>query len=209
MVFESLGIPRNQIRCEPNSTSRTDRHRVVPHVNVLAMDELIAMGHRRIGHVGGPIGWTSTTNRELAYRRVLTGRGLPTFPVARGDWSARSGYQAGLAWPVELETTAIFVANDQMALGLLSGLRERGLSVPDQISVVGFDDIQEVEFMAPPLTTVRLDFFDQGVRRIHGLIVQIQGTPPESDPHGGVVELVRRGSIRAVQESVVTANSVG
>ena len=164
----------------------------------LAMNELIAMGHTRIGHVGGPIGWTSTTNRELGYWRALTRRGLPALPVLRGDWSARSGYQAGLAWPVELEATAIFAANDQMALGLLSALRDRGLRVPDQISVVGFDGIPESEFTAPPLTTVRLDFFDLGARRIHGLIAQIQGTEPEVDPLGGTVELIRRRSIRSV-----------
>lgn len=164
----------------------------------LAVDELIAMGHSRIGHVGGPLGWTSTTNRELAYWRALTRRGLPTVPVVRGDWSARSGYEAGLAWPLELETTAIFVASDQMALGLLSALRDRDIPVPDQISVVGFDDIPESEFMAPPLTTVRLDFFDLGVRRIDGLIAQIQGTEPEKDPHGGIVELMRRRSIRPI-----------
>ena len=164
----------------------------------LVMDELIGMGHTRIGHVGGPIGWTSTTNRELAYWRALTRRGLPTIPVLRGDWSARSGYAAGLAWPLDLETTAIFVANDHMALGLLSAFRDRGLAVPDQISVVGFDDIPEAEFMAPPLTTVRLDFLDLGVRRIHGLIAQIQGTQPTSDPRGGTVELVRRRSIQPI-----------
>jgi LacI family transcriptional regulator len=164
----------------------------------LMMDELIGMGHSRIGHVGGPIGWTSTTNRELAYWRALTRRGLPTFPILRGDWSARSGYAAGLAWPLDLETTAIFAANDHMALGLLSAFRDRGLSVPDQISVVGFDDIPEAEFMAPPLTTVRLDFFDLGVRRIHGLIAQIQGTQPKSDPQGGIVELIRRRSIQSI-----------
>ena len=164
----------------------------------LVMNELIDMGHRRIGHISGPPGWTSTTNRELGYWRALTGRGLPTFPVLSGDWSARSGYEAGLAWPPELETTAIFVANDQMALGLLSAFRDRGVRVPDQISVVGFDDIPESEFMAPPLTTVRLDFFDLGARRIRGLIAQIQETQPASAPQGGTVELVRRRSVRSV-----------
>lgn len=164
----------------------------------LALEELISLGHRRIGHIGGPSGWTSSTNRELAYWRVLSRHGLQPLPVLRGDWSARTGYAAGHAWPLDLEATAIFVANDQMALGLMCALADRGLSVPGQISVVGFDDIPEAEFMAPPLTTVRLDFFDQGVRRMHGLIAQITGNSPLSDPHGGSVELIRRRSIAAL-----------
>ena len=164
----------------------------------LAMNELLELGHRRIGHVGGPAGWTSSTNRELAYWRTLSRRNLPTLPVLRGDWSARSGYAAGMAWPLELDATAIFVGNDQMALGLLSALRDRDVAVPERISVVGFDDIPEAEFMAPPLTTVRLDFVNQGARRMHALLAKIEGTPPASEPAGGIVELTRRRSVRAL-----------
>jgi DNA-binding LacI/PurR family transcriptional regulator len=142
----------------------------------LAMNELIALGHTRIGHVGGPLGWTSAMNRELGYRRALQREGLPTLPVRRGDWSAASGYEIGLSWPLELGATALFVANDHMAFGLLSALRERGVSVPDELSIVGFDDIPEAEFMAPPLSTVRLDFVREGERRFTELIGQIEGT---------------------------------
>jgi len=180
----------------------------------LAMNELIALGHTRIGHVGGPLGWTSATNRELGYRRALQREGLPTLPVRRGDWSAASGYEIGLSWPLELGATALFVANDHMAFGLLSALRERGVSVPDELSIVGFDDIPEAEFMAPPLSTVRLDFFREGERRFTELIGQIQGTSigqiqetsieqiPETMSEAGagesVVELIRRRSIQAL-----------
>jgi LacI family transcriptional regulator len=160
----------------------------------LAMNELRELGHTRIGHLGGPVDWIGAANREMGYRRALYRRGLSTFPILRGDWSARSGYQAGLAWPLDLGITAIFAANDQMALGLLSALHERGVSVPDQLSIVGFDDIPEAEFLAPPLTTIRLDFFDQGVRRIEALIAQIEHTDPARDFEGGVAELIRRRS---------------
>jgi DNA-binding LacI/PurR family transcriptional regulator len=166
------------------------------HGSELAMNELISLGHTRIGHVGGPLGWTSAANRELAYRRALQREGLPAFPVLRGDWSAASGYEVGLAWPLELGVTALFVANDHMAFGLLSALRERGLAVPDQVSIVGFDDIPEAEFMAPPLTTVRLDFFREGERRLRELIGQIQGTEPTGDFDDNTVELIQRRSIQ-------------
>jgi LacI family transcriptional regulator len=172
----------------------------------LAMNELIALGHTRIGHVGGPLGWTSAMNRELGYRRALQREGLPTLPVRRGDWSAASGYEIGLSWPLELGATALFVANDHMAFGLLSALRERGVSVPDELSIVGFDDIPEAEFMAPPLSTVRLDFVREGERRFTELIGQIEGTsmapieeaPPEDGVGSSVVELIRRRSIQAL-----------
>ncbi len=162
----------------------------------LAMNELIALGHTRIGHVGGPLGWTSAANRELGYRRSLQREGLPVLPVLRGDWSASSGYEIGLSWPLDLNATALFVANDHMAFGLLSALRERGLSVPEELSIVGFDDIPEAEFMAPPLSTVRMDFFREGERRCTELIGQIESANPTSDLADSVVELIHRRSIR-------------
>ena len=116
--------------------------------------------------------------------------------MLRGDWSAASGYEIGLSWPLDLNATALFVANDHMAFGLLSALRERGLSVPEELSVVGFDDIPEAEFMAPPLSTVRMDFFREGERRCTELIGQIESANPKSELADSVVELIHRRSIR-------------
>ena len=163
----------------------------------IAMDALIRAGHRRIGHIAGPTAWASAENREIAYRRMVSERGLPELPVSRGDWSARSGYEAGLAWPLELGATALFVANDQMALGVLRALHERGIAIPGEMSVVGFDDIPEAEFMWPPLSTVRLDFVDQGRRRLLALIDEIEGRTPAPTTHVGRIELIERASIAA------------
>jgi DNA-binding LacI/PurR family transcriptional regulator len=91
------------------------------------------------------------------------GRPIPE-PMAQGDWSSRSGYESGLAMVRETRPTAVFAANDQMALRLLRALHEAGIRVPEDVSVVGFDDMPESGYFTPPLTTVRQDFRELGQR---------------------------------------------
>src|SRR6266536_2464062 len=98
-------------------------------------------------------------------------------PLLNGDWSARSGYQAGQVLARMPDVTAVFAANDQMALGLLRALGERCRLVPAEVSVVGFDDIPEAAFYTPPLTTVRQDFDAVGKRSLHMLVEQITAGP--------------------------------
>lgn len=122
----------------------------------------------------------------------------PRIPgLLRGDWTARSGYELGRNLLQLPELTAIFVANDQMALGLLRRLHEAGRDVPRDLSVVGFDDIPEAAYFTPPLTTVRQDFAELGRRCLHMLLARIEG---ESGPSRVVVapELVVRASTSAV-----------
>ena len=102
--------------------------------------------------------------------------GLRPSPHLIGDWSARSGYEAGLEHGRRDGVTAVFCANDQMALGLLRALSEAGRSVPGDVSVVGFDDIPEAAYLIPPLTTVRQDFTAVGRRAIEILQAAIAGT---------------------------------
>jgi DNA-binding LacI/PurR family transcriptional regulator len=92
----------------------------------------------------------------------------PTEPVA-GDWSASFGYRAGRRMAADSSVTAVFTANDQIALGLLLALDEAGRSVPGDISVVGFDDQPEVAYYKPPLTTVRQDFAAVGTSAFHAI----------------------------------------
>ena len=111
-----------------------------------------------------------------------------------GDWSARSGYEIGLQLARQPEVTAVFCANDHMALGLLRALGEQGRRVPEDVSVVGFDDIPEAAFFRPPLTTVRQDFGELGRRALRLLVDTIcdhhsAGSPLPVDP-----ELVVRSS---------------
>jgi DNA-binding LacI/PurR family transcriptional regulator len=93
----------------------------------------------------------------------------------RGDWSARSGYRLARALCVDSGVTAIFVANDQMALGVLRALNEHGRHIPREVSVVGFDDIPEAAYFTPPLTTVKQDFDDMGRRSLQLLLQMLDG----------------------------------
>ncbi|WP_168429184.1 substrate-binding domain-containing protein, partial [Microbacterium sp. K24] len=126
-------------------------------------------GHTRIAHLAGPPDWLEAESRAEGFAEELDARGLTAGPVIAGDWSAGSGYAAVEAI-IAAGVTAVFAANDQMALGLLGGLHEAGLSVPDDISVVGFDDIPDAAYYWPKLTTVRQDF-DELARRAVAVVI--------------------------------------
>lgn len=143
----------------------------------LATRHLLDLGHETVWHIGGPADWLEAEGRLAGWLEVLTAAGRPVPEVLTGDWSPRSGYEAGkrLAAMVNAgaDVTAIFVANDQMALGALRAFTEEGVKVPGRISIVGFDDIPESEFFSPPLTTIRQDFGAVGRRCIEVLLRQI------------------------------------
>lgn len=123
-----------------------------------ATEHLLALGHPTVWHIAGPESFYSAVRREASWRHTLESRGCVVPPVLRGDWTAASGYRAGLALRENPEVSAVFVANDQMALGLLRAFHETGVDVPGHVSVVGFDDMPESADFWPPLTTVRQDF---------------------------------------------------
>jgi len=123
----------------------------------LATGCLADAGHTRIAHLAGPADWLEAEARQAGFAQELAARGLVQGPVLPGDWTARSGHDAAAAIAAS-DVTAVFSANDQMALGLLGGLRELGIRVPEEVSVVGFDDVPDAAFYAPALTTVRQDF---------------------------------------------------
>jgi LacI family transcriptional regulator len=130
----------------------------------LAVRHLLDLGHETVWHIAGPSDWLEARDRIEGWRQTLEEAGATVPPVLVGDWSARSGYAAGLVLSGQAGVTAVFAGNDQMALGLLRALHEQGIRVPEDISVVGFDDIPEAEYLLPPLTTVRQDFDEVGRR---------------------------------------------
>ncbi|MCB0907256.1 MAG: LacI family DNA-binding transcriptional regulator [Nocardioidaceae bacterium] len=124
-------------------------------------DHLADLGHTRIGRLGGPDNWLEEAARRRGFAEALAARDLEAGPAWSGDWSAESGAAAAGAIAAAVRTpggpTAIAVANDQMALGLIAGLELGGLRVPGDVSVAGFDDNPDTAFYRPPLTTVRID----------------------------------------------------
>ncbi|MFF3439552.1 LacI family DNA-binding transcriptional regulator [Streptosporangium sp. NPDC002721] len=140
----------------------------------LATRHLLDLGHETVWHVAGPSDWLEADGRIEGWREVLTAAGRPVPELLSGDWSPRSGYEAGLRLAATPGVTAVFVANDQMALGALRAFAELGVRVPEQLSIVGFDDIPESEFFTPPLTTIRQDFGAVGKYSIEVLLRQME-----------------------------------
>jgi DNA-binding LacI/PurR family transcriptional regulator len=142
---------------------------------------LLELGHETVWHVSGPPDWLEAEARMTAWRATLEGAGVPVPDVVAGDWSPASGFDAGKQLirrrAVLGDVTAVFVANDQMALGLLRAFREAGVDVPGDVSVAGFDDIPEAEYFLPPLTTVRQDFAAVGRDSIRVLLDRIETGP--------------------------------
>lgn len=148
----------------------------------LATRHLLDRGHTRIAHLSGPGDWSEARARRDGFVAELAAAGLEGVVSREGDWTAASGAAigaellAGAAGGEKRQApTAIFSANDQMALGVLHAARQRGLRVPEQLAVVGFDDIPEAAFFAPPLTTVRQDFPELGRRCVARLVALIEG----------------------------------
>jgi len=138
-----------------------------------AVEYLLGLGHATVHHVAGPAGWGESDVRHQAWRAALrqAGRAIP--PPVDGDWTARSGYRAGLALREQPELTAVLAGNDQMALGLLYAFAEAGIRVPGDVSVVGFDDVPDAAYYQPSLTTLRQDFAELGRHAVELALRQI------------------------------------
>jgi DNA-binding LacI/PurR family transcriptional regulator len=124
----------------------------------LATSHLLRLGHREIAFVSGPATSPEATARQRSWQDEVRRAGLDAERVYPGDWSSASGYAAGRRIVADGVPTAVFAANDQMALGVLSALAEAGLDVPRDVSVAGFDDVPDAAYFTPALTTVQQDF---------------------------------------------------
>jgi LacI family transcriptional regulator len=149
----------------------------------LAVEHLLELGHATVWHVSGPGGWLEARDRVDGWRQALETAGHWVPPVIAGDWSPKSGYRAGRQLAAQDDVTAVFCANDQQALGMLRALHEHGIRVPEEISVVGFDDIPEAAYMTPPLTTVRQDFDEVGRSCLAALLHMLNTGTPTTTPH--------------------------
>lgn len=127
-----------------------------------ATEHLISLGHKEIVHVAGPAGWFDSAPRVAGYEAAMKSAKLqPT--VIQGDWTVPTGYEIGQNLDLDSsKVTAIFAANDHLALGLMRALRQRGYAIPERVSIIGFDDVPEAAYYEPPLTTMRPDFAELG-----------------------------------------------
>ncbi|ADI15094.1 LacI family DNA-binding transcriptional regulator [Truepera radiovictrix] len=166
-----------------------------------AVTHLIALGHTRIAHISyGGLEYRGAEERFEGYRRALEAAGLPFEGalVREGDYSAESGFSA-MASLLEAGAgfTALFASNDTVALGAMAALRERGLRIPEDVAVVGYDDIPLAAFAAPPLTTVRSPALEHGRLAGEMLVSLIRGERPERTQVDFELELVVRASCGA------------
>jgi len=163
----------------------------------LATRHLVELGHRRVLHVAGPADWFDAQARVRGWRAVLEEAGLPVEPPLVGDWMPNFGRDVAARAVIDSGATGVFVANDQMALGLLQALHRSGVRVPGDVSIVGFDDIPEAAFFWPPLTTVRPDFSELGRRCVALLLDQMAGREPTSATPVAPVLAVRESTAPA------------
>jgi LacI family transcriptional regulator len=166
-----------------------------------ATEHLLALGRRRIGHIGGPPVWREARDRTAGWLAALAEAGVEPGPMVSGDWSSASGETAF----IELlgkgaDLDAIFVANDQMALGLLHVANQRGIAIPETLAVVGFDGLSEGAQFSPSLTTVSQPLRELGQRAVRELLATIrhEGGPTEIRNLTLATELIVRDSAPAV-----------
>ena len=143
-----------------------------------AIKHLVGLGHRSISHVAGPTASYDARIRRELWEAELRAHGLSGPHVFYGDWSARSGYHIGSHLSELNQATAIFAANDQMALGIVRAYADAGKSVHKDLSIVGFDDMTESEQFIPRLTTIRQDFGELGRRALKAVIERIDSKQP-------------------------------
>ncbi|WP_110589543.1 LacI family DNA-binding transcriptional regulator [Microbacterium suaedae] len=153
----SMSVPVLVVKPDDDPTFLTvsvDQHQGT----TLAVDHLVSLGHRDILHLSGPLDWLDARARERAFHARAKEWGIRERPIVVGDWSADFAYDFAKGLRGLPDYTAVFVGNDSMAVGLMHGLHDRGFHVPEDLSVVGFDDVPLAGHVVPPLTTVTQNF---------------------------------------------------
>ena len=172
---------------------------------------LLGLGHRRIAMLKGPAGNVDAEERLRGYRAALSEGGGELLPALelQGDFTESSGYRcAADLLRYHPRSTAVFAANDYMAVGLLSALGEAGLNVPGEMAVTGFDDIAVARYLRPPLTTVRVNAYELGERAVRQWAASNGNGAPASRGHEVLpTSLVVRGSCGAALSAATEEKS--
>lgn len=141
----------------------------------IAVEHLIRLGHKNIAHISGPQGWFSSERRLEGWKAALADANLKYSTIMEGDWSPRSGYLATKEILKDGKITSIFSANDDMALGALKAINEAGLAIPEEFSLIGFDDAPASAYLTPGLTTIHQDFDEVGKQALSLLLTLVRG----------------------------------
>lgn len=160
----------------------------------LATEHLLDLGHDTVWHVAGPAKSYSAERRRESWRKTLESRGRETPEALQGDWSAESGYHAGLRLREIGGVTAVFAANDQMAIGVIRAFREIGREIPGDVSVVGFDGLPDAAQLWPPLTTVQQHPERVGALAVDALLAELDGSEQAQTPLVGTELIVREST---------------
>lgn len=166
----------------------------------LAVDHLVALGHRRLVHLAGPASLSTGLARRLGFEQALRGHGLApaavvecaAYGIEAGAEAMTRALDASGAWPPPF--TAVVAANDLVALGALQVLRARGLAVPQAVSLVGHNDMPLLDQVSPPLSSVRIQHYEMGFRAARLLLEALQGVPGSASTLVLRPELVPRAS---------------
>ena len=174
------------------------------HGAYMAVLHLLQLGHRRIAHIQGPTQYLCTQERYRGYCKALQEFGLEPTPelVLTGDFLEGTGYQAGdqlLSLPEDQRPTAIFAASDMMAYGVFKAAAEHGLQVPQDLALIGFDDIKSSALVRPALTTVRQPFFEMGRLGTSLLISTLHATQSTPVPWRVAAENLDEDSNQRIQ----------
>jgi DNA-binding LacI/PurR family transcriptional regulator len=193
----SLRFPEGVPTVVVESGARPDLPSVNAHQTQgarLAVEHLLDLGHPTVWHISGPSASNSASDRLSAWRDVLRERGCRVPEPIVGDWTSEFGYRAGLALATDADVTAVFAANDQMALGAMHAFHRTGRRIPEDVSIVGFDDMAESAQFWPPLTTVHQDFEAAGALAVSLIVDEIEGGTFEPGEHRIGTSLVVRES---------------
>jgi DNA-binding LacI/PurR family transcriptional regulator len=165
VALDSFGFPTDNTVVDSDSPLVSTFPSVIPDQisgTRDAVNHLLELGHKTVHHISGSSDSHPAIARSAAWRRTLEEAGVAAPPQWQGDWTPQSGYLIGRDIARNPDVTAVFCANDEIAFGLMRALHEHGKRVPEDVSVVGFDNIALSEFSAPPLTTVSQDFAEIG-----------------------------------------------
>lgn len=184
------------IQVEPDADTQSEFTVDQTLIARLATEHLLDLGHASVWHVSGDDYWMESKERRDAWESVLREHGIVPPPVIPGDWTPESGYRAGRTIAAIPDATAVFVASDEMAFGVIRALHEAGRTVPDDVSIVSVDDIALAAYASPALTTVRQPFREVGRGAAGRLIALIEGTPVQDAPNVGPT-LITRSSTAA------------